>query len=443
MKSARHSILFALSLLLLPVVCSAQAPAGSAGPAQPNRGTSTAPRRGGAAESPESRGAGQRRSARGVMKSVQLPAPSMSSSITVEAALTRIQSLTIPSDQQLKLSDLGQLAWAAQGRPTSAVPSGGLTTDERMLMKVHFVLPDGLYLYVPSSHSLEETRDGDHRASLSTGLLNQQSAPVGGCQIVVSGALKDFSTRYGARARNVMLILAGQMVQSIQLEAAALNLTFVGINNVDVATARRICAFSRDIDPLYVIVVGYAPTAPAGNSPAAPAGGSSKVVIITPQNGFQDEEFFETKRGLELNSVQVVVASMRPGPIRSMGNRMAQADMAITDVHAANFNAIILIGGVGTMELTKTRPLWDLIREAAAQRKVMAASGNAPAILAAATVLKGSRVTGAAEIQPMLVTAGATFTGRTVEKDGPLVTSIGPGAIPLFVQAILDEIAGT
>jgi hypothetical protein len=40
------------------------------------------------------------------------------------------------------------------------------------------------------------------------------------------------------------------------------------------------------------------------------------------------------------------------------------------------------------------------------------------------------------------VTAGAAYTGRTVEKDGPLITSMDPQFTPLFVQAILDGLAG-
>ena len=440
MRSQRHLIDFGilvLSVLLLPLV-------GFARDQQP-RGTPSPPRGGGAAESSEPRAGGQRRPLRqSEMKVLQLPAPSMSGALNVEAALSRLQSLTAPSDQQLKLSEIGQLAWAAQGRLASATVSGASVTDERALVKVHFVLPDGLYVYVPPSHSLQQTGEGDLRASLSAGLLSQQNAPVGGCQIVVSGSSKDFSSRYGNKARNIMSLLAGQMVQSIQLQALALNLTFVGINNVDINTARRICRLTRESEPLYVLLVGYPATAVAAPSQTPPPGGSKKVVIVTPQSGFQDEELFETKRGLEFNSVQVLVASMRVGPVRSMLDRVIGADLTVGQVKAADFDAIVFVGGIGTTELVNNRIVWDLVHQAAAQRKIMAASGNAPAILAAANVLSGARLTGALEIRDRLTAAGAVYTGRTVEKDGPLVTSMGPGPqiVPVFVRAILDALAG-
>jgi SagB-type dehydrogenase family enzyme len=377
------------------------------------------------------------------MKVVQLPVPSTAGSMTVEAALSKIQGVApAVSDQPLKLSEISQLAWAAQGRPTSPTDSAA-SVDERSLMKVYFALPDGFYLYIPSSHSLQQTRDVDLRASAASQLLRQQNAPVGGCQIVLGGSVKDFNARYGTRARNVMLLLAGQMIQSMQLEAAALNLTFVGINNMDLMAVRKAFTLGKDVEPLYVLIVGYAGTATAGAGAGTPPAGSfKKVVIIAPQNGFQDVEFFETRRLLEMNSVQVTVASMRAGPIRSMGGTAVQADLGISDVHPADYSALIFVGGPGTSAMFNTQPLRDLVREAAAQRKIMAASGNAPGILAAAGVLKGSRVTGALEIQNMLVTAGAAYTGRTVEKDGPLITSMDPQFTPLFVQAILDGLAG-
>jgi putative intracellular protease/amidase len=444
MRSRKHLLVSALFVLLLPLVCTAQTPASPGKRGQPGGRGTAVPRRGGAPDSSRSQSPGQRRPARGVLQTIQLPVPSMSGSVTVEAALSKVQSLTpMISDQPLKLSEISQLGWAAQGRPVSATTP--VMSDERALMKVYFAMPDGLYLYVPSSYSLQETRDGDLRALLSSGLLGQQNAPVGGCQIVIGGSSRDFVARYGSsKARNVMLLLAGQMVQSLQLEAVALNLTFVGINSVDVATARKICGLGRDVEPLYVLIVGYTGTAEAATPRASPAGSFKKALIITPQTGFQDEEFLEVRRGLELNSVQVLVASLRAGPIRGIAGTVAQADLSISEAHAADFGAIVLIGGPGTVALFNTRPLWDLIREAAAQRKIIAASGNAPAVLAAAGVIKGSRVTGSLDIQAMLVNAGATYTGRAVEKDGPLVTSMGPGlqATPLFVQGILDGLAG-
>ena len=446
---SRNGLVISALFLLMPFVCFGQTPEsrGARGEGQPDRGTVAPARRGGTPETSGARGPAQRRPSRGLLKVQQLPTPSMSGSMTVEAALSKIQSLAPAlSDQPLKVPEIGQLAWAAQGRPV-APTTPVAAVDERALLKVFFVLPDGFYLYVPPTHSLQEIRDIDLRPTVSSRLLGQQNAPIGGCQIVVGGSVKDFNARYGNRARNIMLLLAGQMVQNMQLEAAALDLTSVGINSVDTKTARGVFGYGNDVEPLYLLLVGYPSAASttgtgAGTSQTPPAGSFKKAVIIAPQNGFQDVEFFETRRLLESNSVQVTVASLGAGPIRSMSGAAVQADLAIHDVHPADYSAIILVGGPGTQTLFNTRPLWDLIREAATQRKVIAAIDNAPAILAAAGAIKGTRVTGSPDTQGVLVTAGAGYTGSQVEKDGPLVTAMGPQFTPLFVQAILDGMNG-
>jgi protease I len=383
-----------------------------------------------------------------MVKVVPLPVPSEAGSMTVEAALSKIQGpAPAVSDLSLKPSEISQLAWAAQGRPiSSSAPM--VSPDERALLKVYFVMPDGFYLYLPIEHALQQVRGNDLRAQVAAQLLKQQNAPIGGCQIVVGGSTRDFTTRYGNRARNVMLLLAGQMIQNMQLQAAALNLTFIGINGIDLTAVRNTFAFGRDAEPLYVLIVGYpnvAMTPAAANAAAAqptPAGSPKKVVIVAPQNGFEDVELFDAKRLLEMNSVQVVIASLRAGPIRSMTGNAIQADLAISDIHPADFGAIVFVGGTGTEGLFNTQPLRDLVQQAAAQRKIMAASGNAPGILAAAGVLRGARVTGIVGIQSQLMQAGAAYTGTLAEKDGPVITSAGAQAVPIFVQAILDGLNG-
>ena len=53
------------------------------------------------------------------LKTIQLPEPSTSSSVSLEAALTAQQAVEPPSNQRLGFPDIGQIAWAAR----SAVPS--------------------------------------------------------------------------------------------------------------------------------------------------------------------------------------------------------------------------------------------------------------------------------------------------------------------------------
>ncbi len=402
MRGQERVVVVLVSLLLVPLVSFAQAPA--------------------------------RRLPQQAPTVVPLPAPTTEGSVDINAALDGILSRPAPSDQPLTLEEVGQLAWAAQGRPAPAEPNA--PADERALLKIHFALPDGLYLYIPSNHSLRQTRNIDIRASLVAGLLKQRNGPVGGCQIIISGTSKDFTAPYGDRARDALFLLAGRVVQRIQLEAIASNLTFVGIHNANAATVTKICGLGKGIEPLYILLVGP----PAGVLPRP------KIVVIVVPDGFQDDEYFGTRRLLEMNSVQVLVAGARAGPIRSRNGATAVADLSV-DRLPFRIDALVFVGGADLQGLLNSLPLAGQLQSLARSgRTIIAASGNAPALVVSVhrgvIAAKYIRVTSTPEIAPLLLLNGAQYTGRAVERSEWLITSVGPQAVPLFVQAILEAMAG-
>jgi len=75
------------------------------------------------------------------------------------------------------------------------------------------------------------------------------------------------------------------------------------------------------------------------------------------------------------------------------------------------------------------------------RRKVLAAIGTAPSILAGAGLLRGTRVTAYLTEQERIVQAGGFYTGNAAEKDGLIITATGPLATSLFTKAILDGLA--
>ena len=377
------------------------------------------------------------------LKVIQLPRAATSSAGSVEAALRKQQNLEAPANLRLTFSEIGQLAWAAQG---VAVPQAGAASipDTLIPMKVYIALPDGIYLYSPSTHALQQLREGDLRAALASAVLNQQSAPIGGCQILLAGSSVEFSSRYGAKAKAAMLLLAGQMAQSIQLQAINLDLTYIAVNNVDALGVRRVCRLDRTLTPLYIAMVGYPPsrvTATPVEEPVAVERVSAKVVIVTPQREFQDEELFQTKFALEAAFVQTLVASTRSGRIVGMQGGVGQADLALSQVNVEDFDGLVFIGGTGAVAYANNARVQELARQAAAQNKVLAASGVGTLILANAGVLNSARVTGPAAQGQLLALAGAVYTGTAVEKDGSMITSTGPLVAPQFGRTIVATLA--
>lgn len=375
------------------------------------------------------------------LKTVQLPEPTTSGTVYLEQALLAQQRASVPSDQRLEFSAIGQLAWAAQGVRVPRGAAASLTPSPLPAMRLYFLLPDGVYSYNPTDHSLQQTSIEDERQPLVTALMNRPGAPIGGAQIVLAASLRDFSVQYGVQARTAMLLQAGQAAQNIQLQAMALGLTFASVDTVNLNSARRVARLPKGVDPLCLLLVGY----PAGTTAAATAGqstvaqpGSKRVLLVVPPQQFQDQELFETKRALELAGVPVQVASTRLTTITGMLGGTANVDLLLNQAKVNDYGAIVFIGGAGAVEYFSNPAATNLIRQAADQRKVVAAIGTAPSVLANAGILKGVRVTGYLPEQVRIAQGGGNYTGNAVEKDGCIITATSALAAPLFVQAILE-----
>ncbi len=378
-------------------------------------------------------------------KVVQLPEPSTSSAVGVEQALLGLGKLQPPGNQRLDLPKVSQLAWAIQRvMLTSGVGPAGpaAVPPEVAAMKAYFVLPDGVFLYNPLDHTLQQIEEQDQREALATALLNQAGAPTGGCQIILTASAQEFNQVYGTRGRIAMLLKAGQMSRNVQLEAIAQGLTFISVDAVDPAAIRRVTRVQRNLDPLYVVFLGY----PAGQAPSATAdqarAGMTALFVVPPQ-GYQEEEFLATKRALEQAGVQVIVGSTRMGTLTGMLNGLIRTDLLLNQANLDNFNAVVLIGGLGAIDYLNNPTVLKLVREAVTRRKVLAASGTAPSILASAGALKGARATAYFSEQSRVTLGGAMYTGNAVEKDGLTITSTGPLAVPVFAEAILEALGTT
>ncbi len=376
---------------------------------------------------------------------VQLPAPSTSSAVSVEQAIISLRSLQVPGNQRLDLPKISQLAWAIQGAAVTAGAGAvgtGPTAVDAATMKVYFVLPDGIHLYNPMDHALQQVAGEDVREALAAAVLKQTGAPAGGCQIILAAPFQEFAKRYGTRARTVMLLQAGRMSQNVQLEAVAQGLTFVGVDGAEAPDVRRVVRVLRTLDPVYVAFVGYpAGQAPPATDPSRTA--QASVLLVVPPQQFQDEELLMTKRALEQGGVQVMIASTRKGVLLGMLGGTIRADLLLNEANVDNFNAVVFIGGTGVLDYLNNRVVLNLVNQAAAKRKVLAAIGTAPSILANAGVLKGARATAFLSEQARLVQGGAIYTGNPTEKDGATITATGPLAVAPFAKGILDALGET
>jgi len=146
-----------------------------------------------------------------------------------------------------------------------------------------------------------------------------------------------------------------------------------------------------------------------------------KVVMVIAHKNFRDEELFVTKQTLERKGVQVVVASSALTPAKGMLGRSYKPDILIKDINMDDYDALVFVGGMGATEYWDNEIAHNLARAALEKNKV----------------LKGKKATVWSSEANQLKSLGAIYTGKSVERDGLIITANGPQAAEEFGKAIL------
>lgn len=167
-----------------------------------------------------------------------------------------------------------------------------------------------------------------------------------------------------------------------------------------------------------------------------------KVLMVIAPSKFRDEELFETKSALESSGASVTVASKTTDVSVGMLGGKAQPQLALASAKAADYDAVVFVGGGGA-EVYFTDPIaMGLAKDAFAQGKVVSAICIAPSILANAGLLSGKKATvfKGDKYVGILKAKGASYTGQDVTVDGKIITADGPGSAKKFGQTIASKI---
>jgi protease I len=162
-------------------------------------------------------------------------------------------------------------------------------------------------------------------------------------------------------------------------------------------------------------------------------------MIIAPEN-FRDEELLHTKEELERAGVKVTVASTRTAARGLLGARVTP-DIKLEQAGVDDYGAVVFVGGPGASIYFNDKRALSIASEAFEKGKKTCAICIAPTILANAGVLKGKRATvWDGEYVRRIESKGATYTGKSVEVDGNIITANGPGAAREFGRTIAREL---
>lgn len=193
------------------------------------------------------------------IRTVMLPGPKKTGTVSIEAALAERRSVREYTKQGLTLAELGQLLWAAQGVTSADGKRTAPSAMHRYPLEIAVIaqnvdgLANGAYRYVPAKHALEAlVTPGPGGHVLPPSQAQVQNAPA----VFVVAAVYE---RMGAGAQNRTFTdyEAGLACENLLLEAVALNLGAVVTGGIDAAGVKKAVAFTGNEQVIVVIPVGH------------------------------------------------------------------------------------------------------------------------------------------------------------------------------------------
>jgi len=168
-------------------------------------------------------------------------------------------------------------------------------------------------------------------------------------------------------------------------------------------------------------------------------------VLIMATNRFEESELFGPRERLLDKGAKVTLASLGldeiMGTVHDEPGKTIKPDILIKDATAADYDALLLPGGVGSPDqLRMHEDAIALIREFASTDKPVAAICHGPWLLVEADIIRGCRVTGWPSIRTDLRNAGANVVDEPAVTDGNLITSRKPDDVPEFTDALIAAI---
>ena len=174
---------------------------------------------------------------------------------------------------------------------------------------------------------------------------------------------------------------------------------------------------------------------------------NGKRVAILVAEGFEQSELDGPKQALEgAGAETLIVSPAEEGWVQAWQHfdlgYLYQVDVPLAEADAAEFDALLLPGGVANPDQLRMQPeAVNFVRAFFDAGKPVAAICHAPWTLIEAGVVKGRTLTSWPSVKTDLVNAGAKWVDEQVVVDNGLVTSRKPDDIPAFNEKMVEEFA--
>jgi protease I len=171
-----------------------------------------------------------------------------------------------------------------------------------------------------------------------------------------------------------------------------------------------------------------------------------KKVLFLATHGVERVELTEPWRALEAAGAALTLTAPEAGAIQTFDHldkaQSFPVDRVLADVHASDYDALVLPGGVANPDALRMDPAAvALVREFLEADKPIAAICHAPWLLVEADAVRGRTLTSWPSLQTDIRNAGGSWVDKAVQVDQKLITSRKPADLPAFCSRIVQDFA--
>jgi protease I len=171
-----------------------------------------------------------------------------------------------------------------------------------------------------------------------------------------------------------------------------------------------------------------------------------RVAILTANEGVEQVEYEQPRKALEDAGATVELIAPEKGEVQMFDHLdkkdVFDADKAVSDASADDYDALMLPGGVANPDNLRTHPeAIEFVQGFVNAGKPIAAICHAPWTLVEADAVKGRKLTSYPSIQTDIRNAGGEWVDEEVVVDQGLVTSRNPDDLPAFNDKMVEEFA--
>jgi protease I len=170
------------------------------------------------------------------------------------------------------------------------------------------------------------------------------------------------------------------------------------------------------------------------------------IAILVANEGIEQVELTEPRKALEQAGATTHLIAPEGGQAQAFNHLdkgdAFPVDRTVSDVSAADYDGLMLPGGVANPDNLRTREdAVAFVDDFVNAGKPIAAICHAPWTLIQADAVRGRTLTSWPSLQTDIRNAGGTWVDEQVVVDQGLVTSRGPMDLPAFNAKMIEEFA--